>query len=110
LNPDFLKTIKLPFYFQKTQRLKFEVWDEDTPTDYEFLGSVETSVGHIMCSKAQTFSSKLKDEKNEESGTLLVRADSIKKINDILAISLSGIGLQNIQMGCFCCCANVPDI
>ena len=63
-----------------------------------------------MGSKAQTFSSELKDKKNEESGTLLVRADSIKKTNDILAISLSGIGLQNIQMGCFCCCANVPDI
>ena len=45
MDPDFVKTIKLPFYFQKTQRLRFEVWDEDTPTDYEFVGSVETSVG-----------------------------------------------------------------
>lgn len=96
MNPDFVKTIQLPFYFEKTQRIKFEIWDQDTLTDYEFVGSVETSVGVIMGTKAQTFSGDLVGRKNKKTGTLLVRADSIKKTNDILAISLSGIGLQNI--------------
>jgi hypothetical protein len=48
LNPDFKKHIKLPFHFEKTQRLKFEVWDQDSPTEWEFLGSTETTLGIIM--------------------------------------------------------------
>lgn len=40
LNPDFVKTIKFPYYFQKTQNLKFEVFDFDPPDKLEFIGAI----------------------------------------------------------------------
>lgn len=39
-----------------------------------------------MGAKAQTFSGDIFDAKNVKAGVIVVRADSIKKSNDILAI------------------------
>ena len=86
LNPDFVKTIKLPFYFEKTQKIKFEVWDKDSEIDFEFVGSVETTVGIIMGSKAQTFNTEILDKKRAVVGMIIVRADSVSYSNEFLAL------------------------
>jgi hypothetical protein len=62
LNPDFVKTIKLPYHFERQQRIKFEVWDMDSPTEYELVGRIETTLGVIMGSKAQTFTGTILDD------------------------------------------------
>ena len=55
LNPDFTTKISLPYYFEKTQQLKFEMLDIDSPTSYEEIGVVQTSLGQIMGAKAQIY-------------------------------------------------------
>jgi hypothetical protein len=85
-DPDFNTTIRLPFLFETAQKLKFEVWDYDSPTEYKFIGEAFTTLGVIMGGKGQTFNSILLDKKNVSAGLLIVRGDSIELSNDILAI------------------------
>lgn len=92
-DPDFKTTLRLPYCFERTQKLKFEVWDYDSPTKYKFIGEATTSIGVIMGSKGQTINEKILDKKGESAGLLIVRADSIELTNDILALQLQGSGL-----------------
>jgi C2 domain len=85
-DPDFKTTLRLPYCFERTQKLKFEIWDYDSPTKYKFIGESCSSIGIIMGSKGQTINSKLLDSKNVPAGLLIVRADSIELTNDILAL------------------------
>ena len=59
LNPDFKTTIKLNYSFEKHQKLKFQVLDDDGNNSYELIGEVETHMGTVMGSKGQTFVSEL---------------------------------------------------
>ena len=52
LNPDFTTKITLNYYFEKAQRLKFEMIDGDGAGEFDMIGSVETTVGNIMGAKA----------------------------------------------------------
>lgn len=45
LNPDFTTKINMPYFFEKTQQLKFEMLDIDSSTEYETIGVVEASLG-----------------------------------------------------------------
>jgi len=53
LNPDFTTKISLPYFFEKTQLLKFVMVDVDSPTTFEEIGLVEAKLGQIMGAKAQ---------------------------------------------------------
>ena len=77
LNPDFVKTFTLDFYFEKEQWIKFEVYDVDT-TGLEHIGNCETTISKIMSSKGQTFLSDLTlPNKTASRGKIIVRADSV---------------------------------
>jgi hypothetical protein len=55
LNPDFKTTIQALYFFERNQKFKFEVVDDDGGGSSDPIGSVETTMGQIMGSKAQTF-------------------------------------------------------
>ena len=59
LNPDFEKVITLPYYFEKTQHLKFEIHDEKSNGDWKMMGSVETIMSSIMIAKKQVYTEAL---------------------------------------------------
>ena len=84
LNPDFTTRIKMPYVFESTQRLKFELWDQDSPTEFEYMGCVETTIGVIMGSKTQTLITDILDKKGKKCGVILVNIDAIKQSNQIL--------------------------
>ena len=55
LNPDFTTRITLNYFFEKAQRLKFEMIDQDCDKDhneFDMIGSLETTMGSIMGAKA----------------------------------------------------------
>ena len=55
LNPDFKTTIQALYFFERNQKFKFEVVDDDGSGSSDPIGSVETTMGNIMGSRAQTY-------------------------------------------------------
>lgn len=55
LNPDFKNQIQATYSFERHQKIKFEVVDDDGNNEFDMIGTVETSMGTIMGGKAQTF-------------------------------------------------------
>ena len=54
LNPDFTARITLNYFFERAQKLKFEMIDGDCSHtgDFDLIGSVETTMGNIMGARA----------------------------------------------------------
>lgn len=52
LNPDFKTRFVVDFFFEKRQRLKFQMIDWDGAGAFDTIGQVETTLGHIMGAKA----------------------------------------------------------
>jgi hypothetical protein len=52
LNPDFKKQIEATYAFERHQKLKFEVVDDDGNNEFEMIGTVETTMGALMGAKA----------------------------------------------------------
>jgi hypothetical protein len=52
LNPKFKTHIPVKYYFEKEQKLIFSLIDEDNNGDFDVIGTVETTMGSIMGSRA----------------------------------------------------------
>ena len=48
LNPDFMKSFILYYYFERHQSLKFKVLDHDGGNTYNNIGTVETTLAKIL--------------------------------------------------------------
>ncbi|KAJ7331239.1 Copine-5 [Desmophyllum pertusum] len=52
LNPDFVKTFVIHYFFEEMQKLRFEVYDIDKNSaklsDHDFLGATECTLGSIV--------------------------------------------------------------
>ena len=112
LNPDFVKSFTVDYFFEEQQNIKFEVYDSDDPnsrnlSSHDFIGRVVTTLGSIVgenCGKfqhgIQTASAKdtgyhsNNNFKRGSLGTIIVRAEEISANKDIVTFSLSGKGLD----------------
>ena len=63
LDPKFTKSFTIHYFFEKTQALKFEVYNANH-CELEFLGQCQTTVAKIMASRGQKFKDKLMNEHN----------------------------------------------
>jgi hypothetical protein len=82
LNPDFTKSIQTVYNFERHQKMKFEVVDDDGNNSFDEIGTIETTLGNIMGSKAQTFTADLVGNGKPGSlGSIIVRAESLKSSN-----------------------------
>ena len=103
LNPDFVKTFTLDYYFEKEQWIKFEVYDVDT-TELEHIGDCETTVAKIMASKGQSFLSDLTlPKKTASRGKIIVRADSVAQSNHEISFRVTA-NINRPMCGCGCLC------
>ena len=68
LNPIFKKKISIEYQFQKLQRLKFTVYDDDGMRDAECIGSLEISLGKLLAQREQqkVLEGTLKDPKKDK--------------------------------------------
>jgi hypothetical protein len=52
LNPDFKTTLRVDYWFERAQSLKFVMIDGDGSGDYDTIGEVQTTMGNIMGAKS----------------------------------------------------------
>jgi len=79
LNPEFTKTFPINYFFEKTQYFKFEVVDVDSSSS-DMIGTLETTMGNIMGSKASTLIAEL-THNNKKTGTIIIRGESVAESN-----------------------------
>lgn len=77
LNPDFVKKFVMHYYFEQSQKLKFEVYDVDSKSadlsKHDFLGRMECTLGEIV-SAGSKFMRRLQGHKRD-CGTIIVGAE-----------------------------------
>lgn len=88
-NPQFITPILLSYKFEEVQKLKFELWDEDTPVKADFIGSMEITLGKIMGSRGCAHTAAI----GAKSAKITVQGTEVAGTMDGLAISLSCLKL-----------------
>ncbi|KAL2085743.1 hypothetical protein ACEWY4_019063 [Coilia grayii] len=82
LNPKFAKKFLLDYHFEVVQKVKFEIYDIDSPTaslsNHDFLGEAECTLGQIVSSSKLTRPLVLKNKTPAGKGTITVFAEEIK--------------------------------
>ncbi|CAI2364003.1 unnamed protein product [Moneuplotes crassus] len=89
LNPDFSTPIILDYFFEKTQDIRFEVYDQD-PTRKEEQGMNTTKVANLLGAKNQTYYAPLllSNGSKKNRGSIVVNTDAVKDSNKSVVISL----------------------
>ncbi|XP_069101628.1 copine-5-like [Argopecten irradians] len=87
LDPDFVKKFTMQYYFEESQKLRFDIYDVDSNTAsldaHDFLGSYEGTLGEIVGSPGGKIEKPLTLQ-NYQKGRIIVRAEemsSCKVIN-----------------------------
>ena len=100
LNPDFEKAIEVAYFFEKLQKLKFVIIDDDGSGTYDTIGEIETNMGALMGAKAQTYSAPLSYKGNTKNrGTIIIRAEAVQESNANAEFALRWENLNNMSSG-----------
>lgn len=98
-NPDFCKPIKMDYFFEEVQKIKFVVYDIDNDTktlsDDDFLGFLECTLGEVVSSSPFTRPLSSRSGHKHKS-SITIRAQEIgKEGNDFLLFSFNAKKLDN---------------
>ncbi|CAO4373985.1 unnamed protein product [Caenorhabditis nigoni] len=108
LNPQFKTTFLLPYFFEETQLLRFELYDVDSKivgtdlTAHDFLGRFECVLAQIVSystfrahlgGQEQIGSQVKPKDKNSKNGTITIRAEEDEK-NETIQFDVCGEGLD----------------
>ncbi|CAD8183858.1 unnamed protein product [Paramecium pentaurelia] len=96
LNPNFAKTFIIEYYFECQQPLKFICNDDDGNGQFDFIGSVETTLANIAGARDQLLMLNLSNG-NKKTGVLIIRADQVRMINDKIIMQISADNLPNTR-------------
>ncbi|KAL4226439.1 Copine-9 [Mactra antiquata] len=84
LNPDFVKKFVMQYYFEQSQKLKFEVYDIDSPSadlsKHDFLGRMECTLGEVVA--AGTRLSRRLTGQNIKKGSIVVSAEELSSCKE----------------------------
>ena len=101
LNPEFVTYFEMDYYFERLQRLRFEVFDVD-PTTLERIGNFETTLGDIMGSENTSLTGDLKmPSKTKSRGKIILRAEKTSNSNNVIHFDLKVSDLVS-NKGFFC--------
>ncbi|XP_061167969.1 copine-8-like isoform X2 [Saccostrea echinata] len=96
LNPDFVHKFVMNYYFEESQKLKFEIYDVDSPkqalSGHDFLGRLECSLGEIVGASSGRMDAKLQGSKGR--GQIIVRAEEMSASKELLTLHFSGTKLD----------------
>ncbi|XP_064633695.1 copine-8-like isoform X2 [Lineus longissimus] len=91
LNPDFVKKFVMDYHFEESQKLRFDVYDQDSPSAklerHDYLGSMECTLGQMvggMVEKPLTGPGRA-----GKWGTILVRAEEIGNCKEVAQVQFS---------------------
>uniref|UniRef100_A0AAY4DWJ5 C2 domain-containing protein n=1 Tax=Denticeps clupeoides TaxID=299321 RepID=A0AAY4DWJ5_9TELE len=96
-DPEFSKKIRIDYYFEKVQKLKFGIYDIDNKSvdlgDDDFLGGFECTLGQIVSSRKLTRPLELKPGKPAGKGSITITAEEIKD-NRAIVLEMEAKGLD----------------
>lgn len=105
-----MKPFNLSYYFEKSQLLKFEVLDYESPEKSELVGEFECKLGKLMGSKDQKMSEhlvmpekineKMSKKHHHKRGKIIIRAESVDGGNDEIYMKVQA-NLKKMKF-CFC--------
>ena len=105
LNPDFVTSFTVPYYFEKMQEMRFVMIDGDGGSDYDEIGEIVTSMGQIMGARAQMYQANLTHHGNANRGQIIVRSEAVQQSNEAVKIALQIQNANNVAGGCMGMCA-----
>ncbi|RUS84077.1 hypothetical protein EGW08_008189 [Elysia chlorotica] len=83
LNPDFVKKFVMQYYFEESQKLKFEVYDVDSASadlsKHDFLGRAECTLGEVVSSNKLT---KPLNGPKKDSGRIIIGAEELSSCKE----------------------------
>ena len=109
LNPKWIKHFSVWFIFVRDIDLWFQVWNYNGPDSKDLIGECEVSLSRLMLTPGQkmtirlTLPEKTTDKKiknRQNRGTLVVRADKIRKTQDLIKFQISAV-LNSQKFMCF---------
>ncbi|XP_067853881.1 copine-2 isoform X1 [Heptranchias perlo] len=93
LNPVFAKKFVIDYHFEKVQKLKFALFDQDKSSkqlyEHDFLGEFSCTLGVIVSSKKMTRPLVLTNGKPAGKGTIMISAQEISD-NRVITLSMAG--------------------
>ena len=101
LNPDFVKSFLIDFYFEEQKYLSFKVFDANMEGNKEVkglpLGEAECTLGEIVGAKGQQVIKTLKLPGHKHStGNIILRVEEVSTINnDEVTIQFAARGLED---------------
>ena len=95
LNPDFTTPIKVAYYFEELQRLKFEVYDSDSSSanlnKHDFIGRAVCSLGSIMGESCGRYEKDLEKKSGAGvAGKIIIAAEEMSACKDLACMELRG--------------------
>jgi len=98
LNPSFAQAFVMDYKFEEVQKLKFSVYDIDSPTqrltDHDFLGEMECTLGHIVSNKCFTTKLYLKNKQPAGNSKITVIAEELVGMKEVATMKFSATNLD----------------
>ncbi|XP_077983033.1 copine-8-like [Glandiceps talaboti] len=100
LNPDFVRKFVIDYYFEELQKLKFDIYDVDSPrsalSSHDFLGRLECNLGEILGAPNQRLERPLKGP-SRNSGKIIVSAEEVSDCKDVFTMQFKGTRLDKMD-------------
>ncbi|KAK7102331.1 copine-8-like [Littorina saxatilis] len=97
LNPDFAKKFVMSYFFEESQKLKFEIYDVDSPSSrldhHDFLGSLETTLGEIVGSPGSKSEKPLRGPV-QNNGNIILRVEELSSCKEIATMHFKATNLD----------------
>ncbi|KAL7709252.1 copine i-like protein [Lotmaria passim] len=93
LNPEFQTCIPVNYFFEMRQTMRVEIWDKDTKTKDDPLGSAQFTMGQLMSSRGSTLTLNL-----DLKGTVTLTASYIGSQRGTVALTFRGRDLKKMDL------------
>lgn len=80
LNPNFVKTFQVNYFFEKKQILHIEIFDYNE-TEPALMGFIDIALNKLLTSPKQVVTDTIKTASEKSAGTIIVRADTVADSN-----------------------------
>ncbi|XP_064607159.1 copine-8-like isoform X2 [Liolophura sinensis] len=101
LNPDFVKKFNINYFFEECQKLKFEIYDVDTPgtrlDQQDFLGRFECTLAEIISSPSGKLERPLGGPGNAKRGSITVRAEELSNSKEVIHFQFKATNLDKMD-------------
>jgi len=99
LNPEFAKKFVIEYFFEESQKLKFELYDVDSNSrnlkDHDFIGFAELTLGEVIGSAGGALGRKLSNASQPgNNGDISLRAEELSSCKEVCTLQLGGSKLD----------------